>query len=90
MGGMQTCYWRQGELKRIIPGPHHKDNAYMTSWLIHYFHTNPEPIFHFNDDLDFFMCILSGSDFQSDTDSDPTFLTLEVEQINIKNTIYTI
>jgi hypothetical protein len=43
MGGMQTCYWRQGELERIIPGSHDQDNAYKTLWLIHYFHANPEP-----------------------------------------------
>jgi hypothetical protein len=54
MGGMQTCYWRQGELERIIPGPHHQDNAYMTLWLIQifYFHMDPVPIFHFNANLD--------------------------------------
>ena len=57
MVGMRTCYWRQGELERVIPGPHHQDNAYKTLWLIHYFHANPEPIFHFNEVLDpVFLC----------------------------------
>ncbi len=63
-------------------------------WLIQifYFHMDPEPIFHFNEDMDsvFFMWILSGSDFHSDADSDPTFYSLdpgsnqEEEQIKFK------
>jgi hypothetical protein len=78
---LKTCYWRQGELERIIPGPHHKDNAYKALWLIKifYFHMDPEPIFHFNKGLSsrFFKLILSGSDFHSDADSDSTFYSLD-------------
>jgi hypothetical protein len=90
MGGMQTCYWRQGELKRIIPGSHHKDDAYkaLERIQIFYFHVDPEPIFHFNDDLDpVFVYILSESDINFDAASDPTFYSLdpgsiqEIEQI---------